>query len=956
MGKGFDCDGDSRLVERDLETSLLERLLDDLTAGTGRLMVLEGPAGIGKTRLLRCASDAARSRGIQVLSARASHLERNFPFGLVLQLFETVVAKPGSREDLLAGAAGLATPIFDGHVDANAPADEMSPLHGLYWLVNNITEQSPTLLVVDDVHWADPASLRFLLYLARRMDDLPLGIVIAARPTELDAPIDLLRELSSQSIANVMQLAALSHHATGILMRELWPEATDETCERIWRLTKGNPFLLREILKDMHAKGADPNDQEISEEVPRSINRALLARLARLPSHAAEVARVLSVMGQDATLPLVRVIVGSNEQGTVDAVDALASIDLVGEDSALTFNHPLIQAAVYESIPEIQRGTLHLEVARVLHEHSAPPGKVAAHLLQADVVLQDWAIDTLKDAAAGALQNGAPDASCAYLQRALLDVPSGPQRARILLDLAKAEALIDQVSALVHLQEATPLIDDPEVRAAAFRQIGHVLNGLGRHAEAAGFFERALEELPQDDGDLVIALKADFIAAGRQDVRLRPRAIELVDELRNFPPAFESRAGRQILTELALAKIREGGDYTEARDLLLKAVPPLAPPLTETGEGNLMSILLPCLTWVDELELATQVTEAVLDDARKRGSLMAFATGRCFGASASYRAGNVAEAAASAQDAIDASAQGWAHSLFFARAVAAHIYIEMEDLRSAGIVLNDAQADESLALHPAHPFVLEARSRLSMLEGRLEKAETEARQAGQLARNVLGTENPALIAWRGMLALSLQLQGRTKEALEFSEEEVALSRRYGCASYLARSLRAYGDLLGCAEGLSYLEESLEIARRSPARVAEAWTLLSLGRQLHNAGKSPAARDVLAEGRRLAALCGSTLLTNQFRVALVKAGARPRRGDVTGLASLTPGERRVVEMAAQGMTNRDIAEAQFVTVKAVEWHLINAYRKLGVRSRAELPALIEDDLEKRRKASPRRDDR
>src|SRR4051812_24478031 len=175
-----------RLLERDEELRELDLLLDEaLDRRRGRLVLVEGPPGIGKTRLLDALRTRARERGAVVVSARASELDRDFPFGVVRQLFESLVAREGT--ELLDGAAGRARPLLEA-----APAREAAPseapavelFHGLYWLVANLAERAPLLLTIDDIHWADAASLRFVQFLAPRLEELPVLVALASRIEE----------------------------------------------------------------------------------------------------------------------------------------------------------------------------------------------------------------------------------------------------------------------------------------------------------------------------------------------------------------------------------------------------------------------------------------------------------------------------------------------------------------------------------------------------------------------------------------------------------------------------------------------------------------------------------------------------------------------------------------------------------------------------------------------------
>ena len=168
------------LVEREVEVATLDALLESARSGSGAVVVIEGPAGIGKTSLLRAARARAAAEGMRVLHGRGTELERAFPLGVARQCLEPAVRDPAERERVLSGAARLAEPVL---LDApeSVPASSLGLLHGLYWLVANLAEKAPVLLAVDDAQWADEPSLRFLAYLGRRAESLPLALVVAAR-------------------------------------------------------------------------------------------------------------------------------------------------------------------------------------------------------------------------------------------------------------------------------------------------------------------------------------------------------------------------------------------------------------------------------------------------------------------------------------------------------------------------------------------------------------------------------------------------------------------------------------------------------------------------------------------------------------------------------------------------------------------------------------------------------
>jgi predicted ATPase len=245
------------LVERELELEMLERLLAAARAGSGGAVVFEGPAGIGKSSLLAATRTAAAAE-LRVLSARGSELERELPFGIVRQLLEpaVVACDADEREALLAGAAALAKPVlFVADPEASAEPS-FSALHGLYWLTINLADAQPLLVTVDDAHWADVASLRWLNYLASRLAGVPLALVLATRPAELGPAQELLDELLVIPGVAVLRPGGLSAQAITMLAVQLLSAEPDPifvtACQRA---TGGNPFLLLELFGELDRRG-----------------------------------------------------------------------------------------------------------------------------------------------------------------------------------------------------------------------------------------------------------------------------------------------------------------------------------------------------------------------------------------------------------------------------------------------------------------------------------------------------------------------------------------------------------------------------------------------------------------------------------------------------------------------------------------------------------------------------
>ena len=312
------------LVERDRELDAIDHALSGAVAGEGSLVLFEGPAGIGKTALLNAARERAGPAGVETVSACGVELKGGFPYGVVRQLLEpTVRAAQGARRNrLFAGAAGLAAPALlgpqSGLVDPEDAAFALA--HGLYWLVANLAAQAPAALLVDDVHWADPPSLRFLSYLARRLDGLAVSVIACARTGEGGSDQGLLGDLSGGPRAQVAAVAALSEAAvTTVLAGQFGQEPEAQFARLCRKVTGGNPFYVRELAAALIADGIEPTkvaSEQISAAAPQTIARATLGRLGHLSEDAVGLARAIAVLGSDARLPRAAALAGLDDAPT----------------------------------------------------------------------------------------------------------------------------------------------------------------------------------------------------------------------------------------------------------------------------------------------------------------------------------------------------------------------------------------------------------------------------------------------------------------------------------------------------------------------------------------------------------------------------------------------------------------------------------------------------------------
>ncbi len=932
------------LLERDTELAAVAGLIAATPDG-GRLLAIEGPPGIGKTALLAEARSLAQEAGLQVLGARGSELERSFSYGVVRQLFEPLVASLAAdeRAELFSGAAALAAPLFDPAQVAAEPAADSSlaTLHGLYWLTANLAAGRPLLLALDDLHWCDLPSLRWLAYVLPRMDELAVLVIAGLRPEEPGGDVGLIDKIASDPLAAVLRPAPLSADAATLFLREtLAPEADDAFCAACREETAGNPLLLRELVHAVAAEGLAPTEANVPRLRAlggRAGSRAVSLRLSWLSLEATTLAQAVAILGDDADPRQAAALARLDEEAASEAADALARVDVLRPQPPLGFVHPLIRAAVYEALTPLERDSGHARAARLLADAGAEPERVAAHLLRTPPAANAQVVATLREAARRAGSRGAAESAVAYLRRALAEPPAASDRAGLLLELGSAEALVSGDAAVEHLQEAHALTDDPIRRAETALLLGRQLFLLLRGEESDAVFTEALVELAGADAELERLLQAGLITSAIFEPPLYHEAVRRLERVRS-QPADATVGEKLLLSLLAYHDARAGVPAAVAVPLARGA---LAGGTLVKGEITAYPFVLPAIVLaMADLDEVLAVYEDALAEAHRRGSILAFAVTKVFRAQTFVLRGDLTEAEAEGREAL-AAGEAWgttARSSVLLAAFLAEALMEQGKLDEAGDALARAGIDDSLPDDVLVHFFPDVRARLRMLNGDLAGGLEEMLDAGRRFESV-GGRNPAFMAWRSPVALALHQLGEQDEARRLAGEELELARTWGAPRALGAALRTAGLIEGGQDGLALLEEAAQVLRESPAKLEHAKARTELGAALRRANHRSEAREQLRQALELATICGAAPLAARAERELLATGARPRRIALSGVDSLTPSERRVAEMAAEGPTNREIAQALFITQRTVEVHLTSIYRKLAISSRSQLAAAL-----------------
>ena len=525
-----------------------------------------------------------------------------------------------------------------------------------------------------------------------------------------------------------------------------------------------------------------------------------------------------------------------------------------------------------------------------------------------------------------------------YLLRALAEPAAAGERAEILFELGAAEALTATSASTEHLEEALRLETEPGKRTTIATLLARGLFLDGRPSRAVEVCRQALDDLPDGDREQRARLEYALMITAT----FEPGLATLAESLAGRARAMIGAEGFGAKALLAVGTYHDAAGGAEPAEVVMARVKEALSGgvlMSEEPEGLAVQSAAAVAAMSDS-DLALEVHAAGLEAALRTGDALAVAqsnTGSCF---AHLMRGELLDAIAHGEESLAAhTGISTGLALPYICAFLGAALIEHGDLPAAERTVEQAGDPDGIPGGHAY-WLLSSRAQLRIARADLREGLEETMECGRRFEAV-GGRNRAFIPWRSRAALCLtQLGEEPGLAQELVAQEVELARAWGVPRAVGLALRAQGLVTGGEEGLEILTEAVETLDGSPARLELGRALTDLGAALRRANMRRDARARLRRGMDLAHACAATPLRERARRELRAAGARPRRFQLTGPASLTPSERRVAEMAADGLTNREIAERLFVTPKTVEVHLSSSYRKLEIDSRRELSAALE----------------
>lgn len=905
------------LFDRAAEVEALRDAVEGVAAGRGSVTLIEAPPGFGKTSLCDLAAGLAAERGVEALTARGTELQEQVPFGLARVLLRISPRELGVSPDRgLATIEQLAFVCFERVIGEAGEAGR------------------PHLLIVDDAQWADRLSAAFLSHLIPRAAGLPIAFLLASRP-DRGAGHGLVGELLRSPATTLLRPGPLGQDATAAVVREVCgTEVAAPLIDACFESSGGSPLLVRELAREVAAAGSAADVATVRDAAPATVLRAVLSRLAHLGAAPAALAEAVAILDGSGSLEVAAELADLDPAAAEDAADALAGAGLLATAEPLDFAQPLVGAALRAEMGPFARARAHRRAAAALEAAGAPVETVAAQLLHTRPAGEAETVARLREAAALALGRGDPTTATRLLERALAEPPAPAERGELLAELAEAEATAGLPAGAEHLAEALELLPDPARRVGVCTALARTLHRAGRLAEATRVADIGRGAMAPEDpaaAELTAAWVASAILYAPLHEELEARVAPLKERAR----AGELPASPALAAVLAAWLCFRDEPAPLVRRLALAAF--AADPMVDGDpRGAALGNAALALHSLDLLEEETALLDAAVAATEERGAVIARSVALHFRGMAALERGLLDEALTDAERALDVHRFGWDPAAWSSRTLT-FVHVARDDLGAAGEAL---AIGEGADVGPAERvLLLEARAALRLAEGRPEEALADALESNRLARDVFGVKNARLFRSFSQVPFAAAACGQLGLARERAAPALAAARRAESPRALGEALRAAAAAAPPEERVPLAAEAVAVLDTSPARLPRAHALLELGAAERAAGERERAQETLRTALELADEIGAPRLVTTAREELRALGRRPRRAARSGIDALTPSERRVAALAAQGLSTPQIAHRLFITRKTVESHLGQAYRKLGIAGRAELAPLL-----------------
>jgi DNA-binding CsgD family transcriptional regulator/tetratricopeptide (TPR) repeat protein len=982
------------LVGRTHCVEALAAALDQARQGSGQTVLVSGEAGIGKSRLIRTATQTAAKCDMLVLMGNCYEADRNVPFAPLLDLLRVHTAKLSNDElrQLVASSGPhlvVLLPELAARLPDVVPSPSLDPEQNKRRLFAAVTDllvalaaRHPLFVVIEDAHWCDETSFELLLHLARQTTRQPMLLTITYRSDEVDAALGhFLAELDRQRLATELPLSPLSAAEVGAMLRAIFTlprTPRDGLPEALHALTEGNPFFIEEVLHvlvaggDIFYAGGKWDRKPLAElHIPRSVHDAVQRRSRRVSADAAGALARAAVLGRRFEFSLLQEVGGYDEPALLAHLKELIAAQLLVEESAdsYAFRHALTRQAVYSELLARERRALHRAVAETLQRISAdalepPLGDLAYHYFEAGA----WepAMDYSRRVGEQALTLFAPSAAVEHFSRALLAAerlgrqpPVDLLRARgraygMLGEFARAQA--DYDAAIARAKADGLVVEEWQI----LRELGMLWSG--HDYERAGEYYQAAYELARSaDDPPVLAHSMNGLGNWLLNLDKPVEARRYHEEALAVFERLGDRTGTAETLDLLGMAFYLGGDLVRGTEAYERAVELLR----ELNSRMLLSSALAALpirgaSWQTEtmVPAAANLRESLVEG--YEGLAIAREIGWAPNEAFAYfilvfglgTRGDYAEAFACLRQGLEIAQEiehrQWLCALGCAGGL---LHLDLLALEEAQRIFAEAR-ELARALGSWH-WIRCAASFLALSliqQGRLDEADSTLAE-------VLATDTPIESigqrhAWCACVELALA-RGEAQEALRLIDAIVRATPNADSAEQIPR----VAWLRGCVLLALRCDDKAEAALLAAERLAEMhemrgrlWRVRAELAALHLARGCPAEAEGYAESaRQLILTLAEGIPTGGLRetfveraTALLPAASLPAtrrttpRHERTAIpGGLTPREREVAALVARGLSNRAIADQLVVGERTVETHVTNVLGKLGFSSRAQI---------------------
>ncbi len=807
-------------------------------------------------------------------------------------------------------------------------AGESRPLgdlvYGVRWVLEDMAGDQPVMLVVDDLQWADEDSLHALDLLVNTLQHQPCLVVYAVRSGEqVSAPESLSRV---RRASTTLALEPLTRAAVAEQVRASRADADERLVDEVFAASGGVPFFLSELL----TAPVGTSDAVVA---------SVVGRVNRVGKTAEFTAQAACLLDGQASVGTVAELTQQPVDVVADDISGLVSAQILDLDGGTIHPRlPMISDAIMAGMSASDASAMHATAARILASRGAARATVARHLVHTMAGSDPDVRKRLHERGEQAMQDGESDQAIRFLDRALAEGPVTADHVGLLGSAARAQAANGRLDDAITLWErAVDLTDEESVRDQLRGEIGDALVQAGRHHDALEAFGSLLENA--DTGParqrLVVRMVMAGLISGASITHLRDQVTDVLAHDRGA----DSPEDRLSLAAGAVLQVFEGRPAAEVHELVARAISGGRLLEEETADGAAIYLATGVLGWLSAYAEADVLLTGAVEDARSRGSALGLANASACRGTIRMRMGMVTEAVADLEIAMEQRTTGW--NTFLGQAAAALVECrvargELDQLAP----LHDELEGLSHVPGMTGAYATYALADLAAANGDHDRAAQMYAGVGRLVGSRM--DNPAILPWRAGESLARIRLGQHREAVALSTENLRRAREFGAPFALAQALRTQSAVDPTGDRVALLREAMDLLRETQAPRLEAQVATDLAGMLILTQGNADHSEIVGLLRRAESFAGFQELrplAERVHRLLERVGEPVKRSVSDAVSALTVSERRVADLAASGLSNRQIAQQLFVTVKAVEWHLSNVYRKLGIRSRTRLPAVL-----------------